>query len=186
MDHNEQNLIAICQRGDKEAFGILYDKYVKKIYNFIYYKTYHKETAEDITSIVFTKALENIKNFDIEKGFFSAWLYKIARNSLIDHYRKYRNESNIDDILDLSSPHDLKKEVERSLGLGKIEAYLKNLSSIQRDIIRLRIWEDMSYKEISQILDKTEDSCKMAFSRAIKKLRDDMPLVLLLLLLLYF
>ena len=183
MDNFEQNIIAKCQQGQLESFGLLYDKYIEKIYKFVYFKTNHKETAEDITSQVFLKAFNNINSFD-NKGSFNAWLYQIARNSIIDFYRLKKNEINIEDIFDLSDQSDIERDMDVKVKLEKVEKYLKHLKPEQREIIMLRIWGQMSYKEIAEILGKSESSCKMMFSRTITVLRKEMPIYLLLHLLL--
>lgn len=171
----EQQIIFACQTGDKEKFGILYDEYVRKIYDFIYYKTHHKETAEDLTSRVFVKALEKINIFDCGRGFFSAWLYRIARNSVIDFYRTKKGDIGIDDVWDLASGGDLERDIDAKQKLEKVEKYLKKLKSEQREIIMLRVWQGMNYKEIAEIMDKSEAGCKMMFSRAINDLRKEVP-----------
>ena len=89
MLEREGEILREYQAGNLEHFGEIYDVYIKKIYNFIYYKTHHKETAEDLTSETFRKALSNIKSFDTHRA-FSSWLYRIAQNTVIDHYRTYR------------------------------------------------------------------------------------------------
>lgn len=185
MEINEKEAIKNCQSGDLEKFGYLYDKYIKKIYDFIYYKTTHKETAEDLTSKTFTKAIDNIGHFEIDKGTFSAWLYQIARNTVIDFYRTRKNKTDIDDVWDLSSDEDLARDIDTKQKLARVEKYLSKLKSEQREIIIMRIWQEMSYREIAEIIGKSEASCKMAFSRAINILRRDMPLDLFLLLLLF-
>ena len=173
---DENNIIKSCQRGNLEEFSRLYDKYSGKIYNFIYYKTFHKETAEDILSQVFLKALANIKKYNPETGAFSSWLYRISKNSVIDHYRTAKHHKNLDDIWDLSNFEDIEIDTSNRQILEKVKKYLKNFTKEQREIVILRIWEDLSYKEIAEIMDKSEDSCKMMFSRTINKLRQEIPL----------
>ena len=168
------------ENNSRSEFTILYDQYVDKIYRFIYYKTHHKETAEDLTSVAFVKALNSFSSFDQNKGGFSAWIYKIARNTVIDFYRSKKTLINIDDVWDLSDNQDIEREVDASLKLAEVKKYLKNLSSEQRDVIILRVWEGLSYKEIAAVLGKSENSCKMMFFRTIKKLKEEMPLVLFL------
>jgi RNA polymerase sigma-70 factor (ECF subfamily) len=131
------------------------------------------------------KALEKIEGFDNKKGTFQAWIYKIARNTVIDHYRTRKVDTNIEDVWDLSSGEDLDRDLDVKQKLEHIEKYLVKLKSEQRDIIIMRIWQGMSYREISEVLGKSEDSCKMMFSRVIKKLREEMPLVIFLALLLF-
>lgn len=173
------------KRENTKNFSQLYDKYVKKIFNFIYYKTHHKETAEDLTSETFMKALTKISGFDESKGTFSSWLYKIARNTVIDFYRTKKSNLNIDDIWDLANEEDIACDLDTKQKLTEVKKYLKTLKSEQREIVILRVWEGMSYKEISEAMDKSEASCKMTFSRTIKILKGKMPLSVFLTMLLF-
>lgn len=181
---NEQNIIKLCQKGETEKFGLIYDKYVKQLYNFIYYKTFHKETAEDILSQVFLKALNKINNYDPKIGSFSSWIYKIARNQIIDHYRTKKTNINIEDVWNIEDDSNISLDTENKIKLEKIKKYLSKYSVEQREIIMLKIWEGLSYKEISEVVGKSEASCKMMFSRTIDKLRKEMPLSIFIMLLL--
>lgn len=165
-----------------EKFGGLYETYIDKIYRFVYFKTHHKETAEDLVSQTFFKALQGVKDFDSSKGKFSSWLYCIAKNCVIDYYRIKKSEVDIYDIWDLADKQDIRRDSEFKDRLEQTEKYLKNLPGEQRDIILMRVWGDMSYKEIAEIIGKSEDNCKMIFSRAINKLRKEEFLTLLVLL----
>lgn len=171
MIPNEREFVVNSKNGDNQAFGVLYDHYIRRIYNFIFYKTYHKETAEDLTSQTFFKALKNIQSVDPEKS-FSSWLYKIAQNVVIDHYRKDRKMEDVDDMWDLSDETDFLTELDTDRNFKKVKKYLDKLPSVERDIIILRVWQDMPYKEIAEIVGKSEANCKMMYSRSIKKLRD--------------
>ena len=182
--NNEVAIIEACQAGDLEQFGLLYDKYIRKIYDFVYYKTTHKETAEDLTSQVFMKAISKIGSFKQDKGTFSAWLYQIARNTVIDHYRTKKDALDIEDIWDLASDEDIERDIDTREKLREVEKYLGKLKDKQRDIIIMRVWQEMSYREIADTLDKSEASCKMMYLRAIHKLRQEVPLGILVWLLL--
>lgn len=172
MLRTEDELIRASQNGDRQAFGELYDVYAQKLYTFIYYKTSQKETAEDLTSIVFMKALRNLNKYSqTEQGSFAGWLYAIARNTVIDHYRSVRPNDTIDDAFDLPSHAHIMEDAEHQLQLQKIQAYLASLPSIKRDIILMRVWQDLPYKTIAAAVGKTEDNCKMIYSRSIKELR---------------
>ena len=167
-------------------FGQLYDQHVRKIYNYIYYRVHHKETAEDLTGTTFMKALENFQSFNPDKGNFSMWIYRIAKNTLIDHYRSLKTNLNIDDIWDVSSNTEIPKDIDTQMQLEKIQKYLRTLKPVQRDIIIMRLWDGLSYSEIADILGKTEASCKMTFSRAIAEIRGTETLALLLIIPLIF
>jgi len=183
MEGNETDIIRECQAGNLKKFGKLYDQYIKKIYNFIFYKTLQKEITEDLTSQTFIKALENISKYNNAKGSFSSWLYKIARNTVIDYYRTKKENFNIADFSNLSSYENLEDKTDIKQQLEKIQKYLKKLKAEQREIIIMRIWDGLSYEEISHIINKSQASCKMLFSRTINKLRQEMPLEILTLLL---
>jgi RNA polymerase sigma-70 factor (ECF subfamily) len=180
MLHNEKELIEKCQSGDTQAFGNLYDHYVRTIYNFVYYKTLHKETAEDLTSQTFFKALKNIRSVDTSRSILS-WLYKIAHNSVLDHYRTKRHTEDIDDLYDLSLEEDVVGALDDAKDAERIKKYLEKLTPIERDIIIMRVWQELPYKEISDIIGKSEANSKMIFSRSMKKLRALLPLALFLL-----
>lgn len=178
MKEKEIESIKACQSGDLSKFSYLYDTYIDKVYQFVYYRVQHKETAEDITSRVFMKSLDKIKSFKIDKGTFQAWIYQIARNSVIDHYRTAKNDIDITNIWDLASDEDVSRDIDVKDKLSQVDQYLSELKSEQREILIMRVWQGMSHKEIAQVLDKSEASCKMIFSRTINKLREEMPLAL--------
>lgn len=172
MLRTEDELIRASQQGDRQAFGELYDAYIHKLYTFIYYKTSRKEIAEDIASTVFMKALLNINTYTAtEQGSFAGWLYAIARHAIIDYYRSIRPNETIDDTFDLPSHAHIVEDTEHQLQLEKIHAYLKTLPSLKRDIILMRVWQELPYKTIAVAVGKTEDNCKMIYSRSIKDLR---------------
>lgn len=184
MENLEPQIIARIRDGELDQFGRLYDLYIKKIYDFIYYKTMHKQIAEDLTSQAFFKALNNIKKFDENKGTFSSWLYQIARNTVIDHYRTKKTEANVEDVWDLSSNDNIERDVDVSQKLEQVQEYLSKLKTDQREIVVMRLWDNLSYQEIAEITGKTVASCKMTFSRTMTKLREEMAFIIFYIILL--
>lgn len=181
MSNPETQLISQSLAGKSEAFAKLYEMYIKPIYRYHYYRTFHKETAEDLTSQTFIRALERLATYDAKKGTFSAWLYRIGRNLLIDHVRTTHPTSDIEASWDsLRDQKDVVRTLETAEALKKASAYLKNLSTEQQEIILLRLWDECSYKEIAEITQKSEAACKMAVSRTLQVLRQNVPLALLL------
>jgi RNA polymerase sigma-70 factor (ECF subfamily) len=178
MATDELELIRQTQSGQTAAFGGLYESYVDRIYAFILYKTHHRETAQDITSRVFVKALENISDLKAENGAFQRWVYTIARNAVIDHYRTLKKTTDIEDVWDLSSDDDIARDAELKNELSRVSEYLKELDPVQRDVVMLRVWQDMPYAEIAAIVGKSPDNCKVIFSRAIRRLRADLAVLL--------
>lgn len=158
--------------GDTEAFGALYDRYIERIFRFVYFKTLDKDVAEDIVSTVFIKAHERISGFDPSRGVFSQWLYGIARNAVIDHYRTTKKHVDVEDIFDLGEDDRTEAKIDARDLLKKVEKYLTTLTPRQREIVTLRLWDELSYREIAEIVGGTEDAAKVMFSRTIRELRD--------------
>jgi RNA polymerase sigma-70 factor, ECF subfamily len=172
MEDDDLQYVTACKQGNTEAFGILYDRYLDKIYRFIYYKTFSKEVAEDLTSDVFHKAFVKIASFDETKGIFAPWLYRIARNSVIDYYRTKKSDVSIEDTFDVGVDERTPETLDAIADIGKVTAYLETINAKHREIIMLRVWEGKSYREIAEIIGGTENSAKMTFSRSIRELRE--------------
>ena len=181
MDHDNK-IIERIRNGDTESFTFLYDAYVRKIYDFIFFRTFHKETAEDLTSQVFIKALEKFSSFNSSKGSFSTWLYAIARNTVIDNSRTGKSFEDISEYENLTSGENISEIADNTLKIEKVGQLLQKLPEDIREIVVMRAWDGLSYKEISQILQKNEGSIKMAFFRASEKLKQNAHIALVILL----
>lgn len=170
---DDTQLIAAAQAGDTASFGVLYDEYIEPVYRFVYFKTHHKETAEDLTSFIFLKALEQLSSFHPQKGPFRAWLYTIARNTITDHYRRESKKRHmpIEDAWELPSSYNTSSSVENRLCIERLREWTKDFSAVERDVLMLRIWQGLSHKEIAAAIGKTETNCKQIYSRAIEKLK---------------
>ncbi|HOX96752.1 MAG TPA: RNA polymerase sigma factor [bacterium] len=176
----DQDLIRRSLAGEAAAFSELYYRYLDKIYRFVFFKTMHKETAEDLTSQIFIKVYEKLNTFDLTQS-FQPWIYQVARNTVIDFYRARHEHANLDDCWGLPGA-DEKQQQEQRWDLGRVKEYLEKLSAEQREIVLLRLWEGLSYQEIADLLGKSEAACKMSFSRAIAKIRAEVLISLLFIL----
>ncbi len=183
MDSVELAHITSCQSGHLEDFDPLYLLHVDAIYRYLHRRTLSKEVSEDLTSTVFLKAMESIRSFHPSKGVFRAWLYRIARNTLIDFYRSHTQKTvSIENVWDLASDDVTSLMAERSMDAQKLHDAMKILNPDQREIVMLRVWEGLSYAEIADITGKSEGNAKVIFSRSISDLRAKLPSLLLLLL----
>lgn len=180
MDPSEISYIEACQAGRLDAFDGLYTAYVDLIHRYLVRRVLSRDLAEDLTSITFLKALDGIRSFDARKGPFRAWLYRIARNVLIDHYRNpSRHTVDIETAWDLPSDELTELKAEQAIDLERVRKALAHLKPIQRDIVMLRVWDDLPYKEIANVVGKTEANCKMLFSRAMRVLKTDLAVLVL-------
>lgn len=169
-----KKLVKKAKSGDSEAFGLIYDHYLDRIYRFIFLKVSNKEEAEDLSQQVFMKAWEAMVRFEDEGLPFASWLYRIARNLVIDFYRTRKSvvslEENILDEL-MSDQEDIEESVIRSQSQERIMEALKQLSDEQKDVIILRFVDDLSYREIARITQKNQAALRILHHRALKKLK---------------
>lgn len=180
---NELDIIKKIQSWDNSLFWELYDLYVDKIYNFIYLKTYDSWIAEDLTSETFFKALEKIDSFrSIDWAWFSSWIYRIAYNKVIDHYKAKKEELSLDNIFDLWEENNFWKSIDDKDKIKEVFEFINWLNREHKEIIIMRLWDNLSYKEIAEITGKNVDNCKKIFSRNMKKINENITLVLLILL----
>jgi RNA polymerase sigma-70 factor, ECF subfamily len=173
MLDGEEKLIKEAVRGNSSAFGALYDHYQPMIYRFAAVKVSRREEAEDITHQVFLSAWLNIKSYQHRGYPFSSWLYQIARNQIVDHYRAKREETSIDAIdpeifaVPASAHFDLPMKLE----MESVRRGMSKLKADYQDIIILRFIEELSLKETATAMQKTEGAVKLMQHRAIKELK---------------
>jgi RNA polymerase sigma-70 factor (ECF subfamily) len=171
--HEEK--IVEASRSDPTQFRVLYEKYYRAVYLFIYHKVDGKELAADLTSQTFLKALQHINRYEYRQLPFSAWLYRIATNETMQFFRKNKKirKVMIDDTLlsELQEPEVLPDLDKLKMKLVNAIDTLK-LDEVQ--LIELRFYEKKSFKEIGYILDITENNAKVKTYRLVEKLRKKM------------
>jgi RNA polymerase sigma-70 factor (ECF subfamily) len=174
IDGEEEKLIRSAVGGDSSAFGSLYDRYQPAIYRFIVVKVGSREEAEDITHHVFLSAWTKVGTYKHRGHPFSSWLYQIARNMVIDHYRSRKDDVSLDKLDPESSiiPAVAQSDLSIKLELEKVHRAIKELKPDYQDVIILRFIEDLPLKETATILKKSEGAVKLAQHRAIKELKE--------------
>lgn len=178
---SDETLISSYKAGDSDAFTELYERYVRRIYDFVYFKTHHKQTAEDIVSQTFLQMIEKIETFNPKKGSFSAWLHRIARNLTFDHFRGQKPTGNIDDVWDLSADDDVMADADTAVKLEQVREVLGKLNAKQREVVVLRLWHGYAFKEIAEITGSSEGACKMQYKRGMASVQAELVAALLLL-----
>lgn len=172
LDGEEKLIILDAIGGKASAFGLLYDKYNGQIYRFIYLKVSHREEAEDLTHQVFLNAWQNIKGYKIQGFPFSSWLYQIARNQVIDHYRTKKETIDLENMEEPAiSAITLDEKLGLDMEINLVKSAISKLTQEQQDVIILRFIDDLSPKEVAIALNKPESTIRVLQHRAIKNLQ---------------
>jgi RNA polymerase sigma-70 factor, ECF subfamily len=164
-------LVVLVKGGDVDAFSKLYDIFITPLYRYIYYKV-HKDDVEDLTEMVFLKIWENIHRYEKGVYSFSAWVFRIAKNLVIDHYRLFKATSELtEQVADTREHVSPKVRVERELTKEHMKVAMTKLKENHREILLLKFMQDLRNEEIAEMLDKTEGSLRILQFRALKALR---------------
>jgi len=175
-DLSEEVILINAAKTDPQAFGLLYERYVDRIYNYIYFRVGSVTDAEDLTAKVFFKALRNIGSYRHMGLPFSAWLYRIAHN-LVANYHRDRSKTQeisienlvVEDTSRISAPeHLLEIQQENTYLMGLIN----DLSPQKRELIILKYVHKLSNEEIGQIFGKTEGAIKSLYHRTLVELKE--------------
>jgi len=162
---------------DQDAFGELYERYVGKIYNYIYYRTSNQHDAEDLTARVFFRAMAHIKNYTDRGVPFQAWLYRIAHN-LVANWHRDRSRRKIIP-LDEFVASTLRSEAPDRVAEDQEErdvllAAMRRLPADRQQLLVLKFVEHLSNAEIGEVMDRTEGAIKSLYHRTLIALRDDL------------
>lgn len=176
MDTDVQGLVERARAGDRGAFGELYERFVTKIYNYLYYHVNGRaQLAEDLTEEVFVKVLEKLSRYQ-ERGLpFSAWVFRIAHNHLVDHVRSQPKQGlvSIDDCRDLPE-HGSERTLDLALTHTELVVAISRLTEDQRRVVVLRFLQGMSTAETARLLSKTEDAVKKLQARGLQVLKKNL------------
>lgn len=146
-----------------------YKEFKDKIFTYFLYRVnFNKDIAEDLTSEVFIKAFNSFNSFDKTRS-FQAWIYTIARNHLINHYRTANRE--IDLIRAEKVSHEFREKLEAELELKEVLKKIERLAPYHRDVLLLRFVDGLDNKEIAIVLEKEEGAIRTQISRALAELR---------------
>lgn len=173
-DASEEALLEAAAQYDEAALGELYDRYEAKIFNYIYRRTGDETLAEDLTAQVFLKMLEAIRDRKAWRSSFSGWLYRIAHNLVIDHYRRKGRQGTVDieeaaPVASQEAPIDT--AVEQSLDIERLRAAIRRLTDEQAEVVSLRFLEGYSISEVAKLMDRSEGAIKALQYRAVATLR---------------
>src|SRR5688572_6458230 len=169
---DEQNLIRLSQAGDQETFARLYDAYIERIYRYVYFRVADEELAEDITSQVFLKAWEKLHTYKAGESPFMAWLYRIAHNAVIDHYRTRKVSISLEDAnpVEISYADAVDERLDLQVKSQKLREALQELTEEQQQVLILKFVGGLSTSEIAQQLGKRQGAVRALQMRALQGL----------------
>ena len=177
IESSDEAVLQLAIQGDPDAFGVLYERYVRRIYNYVYYRTGNHYDAEDLTARVFFRAIRSINSYQDRGLPFSAWLYRIAHNLVANWHRdrSRRPEIQLDDTLTfyhtIEHPEAALLVNEEKERLMKI---IRKLPSERQQLLILKFVEHLSNAEIGQVMGRTEGAVKSLYHRTLLALRNDL------------
>lgn len=171
MDPQEEAELAELAKNDETAFSRLYDFFLPQIFGFVTRRISDRALAEDITSRVFLKVVEHIRRFDSRKSRFKTWIYTIAVNTLIDHFRSFERKSfenmecaeSVPDPLD--NPHH---HIEKNMEKERILSLIEKLPVRHQRLLMLRYYSDFSIDEIADALKVSNNHVSVMLHRSLK------------------
>lgn len=170
-------VLAVRARDDREAFGILYERHVRRIYNYIYYRTGSYADAEDLTARTFFQAMNNLHRYQVQGVPFSAWLFRIAHNLVANWHRdsgRHRAAST-DGLATVpdedDGPHEWAEAAEER---RELHGAIRHLASDRQQLLLLKFSEQLSNEEIATIMGRSEGAIKALLHRTVKSLREDL------------
>jgi RNA polymerase sigma-70 factor (ECF subfamily) len=174
---DEPEIVELVRRAsvsrDQEAFGALYDRFLDRVYRYLYYRTGNQADAEDLTEQVFLQAWAAVERFRWQGKPFHAWLYAIAHNVLMDHHRRARPTTSLDhderslQIESKSATSEITQWIDAEV-LGRA---ISRLTEEQQQVIVLKFVDGLDTAQVAQLLDKQEGTIRALQMRALRSLR---------------
>jgi RNA polymerase sigma-70 factor, ECF subfamily len=169
---DELEMVRRSQSGDQDAFAHLYDAYIDRIHRYIYFRVTEEEVAEDITSQVFLKAWEKLDSYHPGQSPFIAWLYRIAHNTVIDHYRTRKTLIALDEArpIEISQEAGIDEQLDFQIEAQQLREALKELTEEQQQVLILKFINGLSTPEIARQLGKQQGAVRATQMRALQGL----------------
>jgi RNA polymerase sigma-70 factor (ECF subfamily) len=168
----ERALLERARQLDPSAFGAIYDAYHDALYRYILNRVRHVQTAEDLTADVFSQLVRTIGDRRGPSEYLRAWLYRVARNLVIDEARRSRIRSTVELSPDLPARStDLSAQAHRSILRQQAQAALDRLSARQREVLTLRYLEGLDVREVAEVLGTSERNVRALQERGLEAMR---------------
>jgi RNA polymerase sigma-70 factor (ECF subfamily) len=175
LEFDEEAVLTSASAGDREAFGLLYEHYVERIFNYVYYRTGNVNDAEDLTARVFQRAMNHIVNYTNRGVPFSAWLYRIAHNLVANWHRdrSRRQEIPISDAPLIAHGDHPESSLVQTQQREALLSLIRSLPDERQTLLILKFVEHLSNAEIGSIMGRSEGAVKSLYHRTLLALRDE-------------
>lgn len=169
--HNEDRMLERAIEGDKRAFGALYEKHMSEIYRYFYYRVSVEQDAEDLTEQAFLNVWQALGRFDPDRASFRTYLYRVAHNLLVDHYRTAKPTEELPDapLEDFQASAEPQPSRE-DFGM-ELTSALRKLNPDYQEILTLRFVNELSHAEAAQVMDRSHGAVRVLQHRALEALR---------------
>jgi len=167
-------ILAQAAQGDRDAFGMLYERYVDRIFNYVYYRTGNVNDAEDLTARVFQRAMNHIVNYTDRGVPFSAWLYRIAHNLVANWHRdrSRRQEIPLSDAPLVAKGEHPESNLVHTQQQEALLRLIRSLPAERQTLLILKFVEHLSNAEIGEIMGRSEGAVKSLYHRTLLSMRD--------------
>jgi RNA polymerase sigma-70 factor (ECF subfamily) len=172
MAADRERLLVERSRDDCSAFGELYDFYLPRIYGFIFRRVQDRCVAEDLTSMTFQRALENVRRADFRNEAFGGWLFRVASNAVVDHARRDRRLLSLGDLQESEEPGDIALDtLAAALDRDQLRRALLGLSAGHRELLVMRFFDDLDTAELCAAFGCSRETLAVRLHRALRALR---------------
>ena len=171
---DDAELVRRAQHGNRNAIGKLYDRHQPHIFRFVWSRVRHQQTAEDMTGEIFTRMVTSLASYQDTGIPFRAWLYRIARNLIVDHFRQHGERQ----PLPLAAVEDMREEnesmdslLQQKITVEYVEQALDQIDPEQREVVVMRFLIGLPLKEVALALNKSVPAVKSLQHRGLAALR---------------
>jgi RNA polymerase sigma-70 factor (ECF subfamily) len=172
MAAERERALVVRARDECDAFAELYDFYLPRVYGFVYRRVQDRCLAEDLTSMTFQRALENVRRADFRNESFGGWLYRVAANAVVDHVRRDRRFLSMGELDGREEPGDMALDaMAAALDRDQLRRALSQLSNNHREVLVLRFYDDLDVPEMCAVLGCSREAFAVRLHRALRALR---------------
>jgi RNA polymerase sigma-70 factor (ECF subfamily) len=172
MAADRERALVELARADVAAFGELYDFYLPRIYGFVFRRVQDRDVAEDLTSMTFQRALENVRRADFRNDCFGGWLFRVASNAVVDHARRDRRFVSLVNLQESDEPGDLALDaLAAALDRDQLRRALLGLAAGHRELLVMRFYDDLDTTELCAAFGCSRETLAVRLHRALRALR---------------